>query len=899
MNASTYYLLSIDEKHNNLIVGARNNVFLVNLGDMESYEYWNVPQQPGDNAFVKMMLPFGDRILLCWVEKPSTGSCTWRNRTTLEEAPESNQGYEFKPIETYNAPSSSPDQNDTAIIAEDGTLFVGTFLARGRHSIIYSKRFKHPQLTEVFSARRTSFYEDVHFVKSFEIGPYVYFFFRERSLECSSCGKVKTSRVARVCKGDRGGNHRLLNYFLTLQKAKLMCSDGKNYALNFNEIQDVWWDNRTGQFYAAFSSQPNGPAISAICIYSLSSINQIFIESDFKSFTSETKGWTIKRNKIGEYFPGCKVNPKYLKSSYSAVADGVMATKHMRSSAYVDLMDHTLLSDGVEPVGSKAWFIRNGIRMTGISLDLVGQNIVVYASTDRGSVVKVAQPQGLSQPCLYSEMEVYPSNKKEVIKTMVVDQVRHVLYLGTRYSLTQLTLDQCERYQYDKSACISAADPYCGWDDKTFRCSSVLSHGETQQNLTICPKVRKETSWSSWRTCVQSDGNLCRCQTRRCQEKGNTPCLPDVEVRLENCTVDLSVGWEGERSWEILGVQHGNWSAWGNWSECSTETWAGVRSRSRTCTNPLPRSGGRTCVGDSMQYEPCSLEIQEEKRNVWTSPAIPLNSTTHEAVKFKITAMARGYKLTLPDLELSNETIDCGKDPEQCGKGKWKPWGNWSVCAVEGFQIRRRNCSKERCFGDRLQERNCRPTNERCEGVIDCDWEVWSSCFCDHGLNLAKKGSGVMYRVRKCCRTCPNEPSCASSAEFKMCFCKRETSVLGQEQGPHPSENVIAGPVIGVTVGSVGVIGLCVVVIFYVKHKRLRGKDFDVSKTEKNNSHDAGSESKFSTFRSATDESRQPLSPSASPGKRDKKRSPKIKLPMKNFLPKRMRETPRCSVDCV
>ena len=59
----------------------------------------------------------------------------------------------------------------------------------------------------------------------------------------------------------------------------------------------------------------------------------------------------------------CKVNPKYLKSSYSAVADGVMATKHMRSSAYVDLMDNTLLSDGVEPVGSKAWFIRNGIRL--------------------------------------------------------------------------------------------------------------------------------------------------------------------------------------------------------------------------------------------------------------------------------------------------------------------------------------------------------------------------------------------------------------------------------------------------------------------------------------------------------------------------------------------------------
>ena len=61
-------------------------------------------------------------------------------------------------------------------------------------------------------------------------------------------------------------------------------------------------------------------------------------------------------------------------------------------------------------------------------------------------------------------------------------------------------------------------------------------------------------------------------------------------------------------------------------------------------------------------------------------------------------------------------------------------------------------------------------------GVIDCGWEVWSSCFCDHRLNLAKKGSGVMYRVRKCCEACPNEPSCANGVEFSECFCKRQTS---------------------------------------------------------------------------------------------------------------------------
>ena len=49
----------------------------------------------------------------------NTDKGTWFDffqRTTLGEAPESNQGYVFKSNEKYNAPSSSPDQNDTAVI---------------------------------------------------------------------------------------------------------------------------------------------------------------------------------------------------------------------------------------------------------------------------------------------------------------------------------------------------------------------------------------------------------------------------------------------------------------------------------------------------------------------------------------------------------------------------------------------------------------------------------------------------------------------------------------------------------------------------------------------------------------------------------------------------------------
>ena len=73
--------------------------------------------------------------------------------------------------------------------------------------------------------------------------------------------------------------------------------------------------------------------------------------------------------------------------------------------------------------------------------------------------------------------------------------------------------------------------------------------------------------------------------------------------------MDVSLGWEGKEAWEMCGVQHGNWSVWGTWTECLAEAWAGVRKRTRIRTDPVPRRGGRPCVGESVQYEPSSLGL--------------------------------------------------------------------------------------------------------------------------------------------------------------------------------------------------------------------------------------------------------------------------------------------------
>lgn len=894
-----YSLLSVDQQNNHLLVGAKNVAILLDLEDIDSYVLWNVTTPSSSstcdkekddlcNNYIMAMLPFEDRIYLCWTGKAPSAACSWRNRTNLSAAPGNDSlGNVFKSDAKDFVPRISPYQNDTAVITERGILFTGTISPNTGKSMIYSRSF-NPTLNPTYShISQGWFYSDVHFIKSFDIGLYVYFFFRERSYECASCGRQVSSRVARICKGDYGGYHGHQRTFVTFQKAKLSCSDGKDYPVNFNEIQDVWWDEPTDEFRAIFTSHRNGPPASAVCVYSLSSIKKIFVESKFKSFSSNGEGTTVDNN-YPEYFPNCKVNPLYInQASQLPVPDGMMATQKMTINAYTSLMHDPLMADPVQPTSSRAWFIKDGIRMTAIAVEKVGANKVVYTSTDRGTVLKISQPEGNNDPCLLTEMDAFPVGKKEIIRSMALDTKRHTLYLGSSSRLAKLSLEQCGSY-LNNGSCISAADPYCGWDNKTKSCVSVLSHGEPsqlKQDLNSCPKAQG-VSWSPWKNCLQSDGNLCRCQVRPCLQDTNSHCEGGLEYRLENCTVNISVGWEGVESWEALGVQHGNWSVWGNWSECSAKAWAGVRNRSRTCTNPVPRRGGRPCLGDSVQYEPCSLGLEEVEKSLSTNLTKELNPKVNMAVRFHVKCRAKGYKLTAVSAEVTNETIDCQKEPQICGDGEWNPWGEWTPCTVEGFQIRRRNCKREPCVGESLQEQSCSPPPTKCE---DDSWDEWSKCVCDH--NLPDVETGLRYRVLKCCRLCPNQTSCCHTVEFGDCSCKT-TSVVGRRTAPNVLEksNFGLGHVIGAAViGCVFTITLCVAAICFVNRRK---KQFDVSKMGDNSLNETGNDSRYSTLPAR--ENVELLKNSGTPGINDKNRnsSKKTPSPLKIMFEKRKKRYP-------
>ncbi|KAG8008356.1 A disintegrin and metalloproteinase with thrombospondin motifs 2 [Nibea albiflora] len=54
--------------------------------------------------------------------------------------------------------------------------------------------------------------------------------------------------------------------------------------------------------------------------------------------------------------------------------------------------------------------------------------------------------------------------------------------------------------------------------------------------------------------------------------------------------------------------QDGSWGTWTPFGSCSRTCGGGVRFRSRSCDNPAPANGGRTCFGNSFEFQMCSQE---------------------------------------------------------------------------------------------------------------------------------------------------------------------------------------------------------------------------------------------------------------------------------------------------
>ncbi|KAI3376437.1 hypothetical protein L3Q82_016899, partial [Scortum barcoo] len=267
----------------------------------------------------------------------------------------------------------------------------------------------------------------------------IYIFFREKNSDNNPEADPWISRVARVCKVDEGGSKRFFqNMWTSFLKARLVCGF-REESLYFNRLQDIyvmhaedWHDTKV---YALFTSSWNS---TAVCIYSVGMIEEIFEHSTFKGYDKD----------IPSPRPGMCV-----KNSRSSLP---LATVNM-------VKDYPEMTDWVYPVHQTAPFYVSSNNYTKIVVDQVqaaDQSMynVMFLATDSGKIHKVLEAG--SEPFIISETQL---TSNSTIHSIKLDSKKKKLVVGFSEKISTVDLQRCQEYNDSCAECVLARDPYCAW----------------------------------------------------------------------------------------------------------------------------------------------------------------------------------------------------------------------------------------------------------------------------------------------------------------------------------------------------------------------------------------------------------------------------------------------------
>ncbi|OQR79358.1 netrin receptor UNC5B-like, partial [Tropilaelaps mercedesae] len=142
-----------------------------------------------------------------------------------------------------------------------------------------------------------------------------------------------------------------------------------------------------------------------------------------------------------------------------------------------------------------------------------------------------------------------------------------------------------------------------------------------------------------------------------------------IYIYIYKCYIIYSLDVQCSPCFIIRPSANGGWSPWGQWSECSSRCGRGLRTRTRSCTNPPPRNGGRDCLGDYSEKNDCHAG----------GPYCGVGQHS-----------SAGHGLG------SNKAVGGGASggTGQGGAvdGRWGPWSAWTGCGIDCKQHRQRRC---------------------------------------------------------------------------------------------------------------------------------------------------------------------------------------------------------------
>ncbi|XP_047426626.1 semaphorin-4D isoform X2 [Mugil cephalus] len=325
----------------------------------------------------------------------------------------------------------------------------------------------------------------------------IYYFFTEVSVEYEFFGKLLIPRVARVCKGDLGGQRTLQKKWTTFLKAKLVCSMPElNFV--FNVVHDVFIlkadDRKDTVIYAVFTSQWGNVGLSAVCAYSIEAVEEVFANGKYMQKVTVEQSHTkwVRYN-------GVPPTPRAGACINNALRQqNINTSLQMPDKPLQFVKDHPLLEDPVLPIGNGPRLITKDVNYTQIVVERVRAldgNIydVIFTGTDKGVLHKSVLFEG----DVHMVEEIQLLKNSEPIKNLLLSSETRSLYAGSDSGVVQSPTSFCGKYStcFD---CILARDPYCAWDRRTSTCLSILdTPNQNPRNLIqslngdadVCPSV--------------------------------------------------------------------------------------------------------------------------------------------------------------------------------------------------------------------------------------------------------------------------------------------------------------------------------------------------------------------------------------------------------------------------
>ncbi|XP_066886024.1 semaphorin-4B isoform X2 [Kogia breviceps] len=344
-----------------------------------------------------------------------------------------------------------PNFKSTALVV-DGELYTGTVSSfQGNDPAISRSQSLHPTKTE----SSLNWLQDPAFVASAYIpeslgslqgdDDKIYFFFSETGQEFEFFENTIVSRIARVCKGDEGGERVLQQRWTSFLKSQLLClrpDDG----FPFNVLQDVFTLSPSPQewrdtlFYGVFTSQWHRGTTegSAICVFTMRDVQRAF-NGLYKEVNRETQQWYTVTHPVPSPRPGaCITN--------SARERKINSSLQLPDRVLNFLKDHFLM-DG--QVRSRLLLLQPQARYQRVAVHRVPglqrTYDVLFLGTSDGWLHKaVSVGPGVH---IIEELQIFSSGQP--VQNLLLDADR-------------VPVANCSLYQ-SCGDCLLARDPYCAW----------------------------------------------------------------------------------------------------------------------------------------------------------------------------------------------------------------------------------------------------------------------------------------------------------------------------------------------------------------------------------------------------------------------------------------------------